>query len=253
MAEFREYTKEEAREGLARLAERYGRDERANQSTDYLEGSVRTEYINGMFRLLNWDVSNQKGVAPRFRDVVSEAGVQVDGVRKRPDYAFCIGGAPVFLVEAKAPSVKVLHADGFARQLRQYAFASRCPVSVLTDFGELAVYDTRKRPGGSDTADVARVKYIRFDQYGVEFDYLWDTFSHGAVIRGSIDRYFDREDGNYDVRDVDEEVLRAVDEWRTMLLASVEAKGWKVSRMNINTAVQRLVNRLVYIWRTKGL
>ena len=84
------------------------------------------------------------------------------------------------------------------------------------------------------------------------FDYLWDTFSYDAVRRGSIDNYFDKTDGNYYVNDVDEEILEAIEEWRVLLVKSVKAKNGNITEQNVNTAVQKLINRIVYIWRDKG-
>ena len=96
------------------------------------------------------------------------------------------------------------------------------------------------------------MKYLTFSEYEKEFDYLWDTVSYDAVIKGSIDTYFDKNDGNYYKNDIDHELLDAVEEWRELLVKSVKAQDGMVTEQNINMAVQRLINRIVYIWRNKG-
>jgi len=249
---FRRHTKDEGRAQVAALAATFDRNRRYYKSTQYLEANCRSEFIDKMLMALNWDVDNDAALAPRYREVILEVKTQVAGVAKHPDYALCAAGRPVVFVEAKPPSVKVLDAAEYALQLRKYAYAVSRPVSILTDFEEFAVYDTRKAPGDDDPADKKRVKYITYDHYEDEWDYLWGTFSYDAVMRGSIDTYFDKDDGNYERHDVDMEILGAVEEWRRMLVRSVKAKGGVLSEQNVNTAVQRLVNRFVYIWREKG-
>jgi hypothetical protein len=37
------------------------------------------------------------------------------------------------------------------------------------------------------------------------------VFSYDSVIKGSIDTFFDKTDGNYNVNDVDSEILEAIE------------------------------------------
>lgn len=238
---------------MAGLVEKFARNERMYKSDDYLEANCKEEFISKFLIALNWDVSNENGVSPKYREVVFEAKSSSGGGSVlHPDYALCVGGNPVVFIEAKPPSVKILDADKYALQLRKYAFNEQRPLSVLTDFEEFAVYDARTKPSDDDTADVSRIKYLTYTQYMDEFDYLWDTFSYDAVLRGSIDTYFENTDGKYSQNDVNEEMLQAIEEWRSLLVKGAEAKEWRLSERNINVAVQRLVNRMVYIWRTRG-
>ena len=250
---FRRHTKKEALDAVRDLVSQFRRNLRQYKSEDYLEANVRSEFIEKLLKALNWDVDNENGVAPNYKEVVFEARASgADDKVNHPDYALCIGGKPVLYVEAKPPSVKVLKADKYALQLRRYAYSQDRMLSVLTDFEEFAVYDARKRPDDDDTADVARVKYITFDRYESEFDYLWDTFSYNAVVRGSIENYFNREDGNYSRNDVNDEMLGVVEDWRRTMAGIIRSKGGRITEDNFNFAVQRLVNEFVKVWREKG-
>ena len=84
------------------------------------------------------------------------------GGTKAPDYSFRIGGARKFFVEAKKPSVDIRNDIHPAYQLRRYAWSAKLPLSILTDFEELAVYDCRIRPDKGDKSSTARVMYIGF-------------------------------------------------------------------------------------------
>ena len=246
-------TKEQAKEELIKLIDIFKQNEKYYRSEEYLEANVKTEFINKFLIILNWDVNNENNVAPKFKEVIMEAKTEdVKGVVKHPDYALCVGGNPVLFLEAKPPYVKVLNSATYALQLRKYAFSSKKPLSILTDFEELAVYDTRKKPNDEDEADKTRIKYITYDKYVEEFDYLWDTFSYDAVIKGSIENYFNNDDGNYMTNDVDNEILEAIEEWRQLFIKSLRTKKGNITEQNVNMAVQKLINRILFIWRDKG-
>lgn len=245
-------SKETAKKQLEKLVQSFRNNLKKYRSEEYLEANVRAEFINKLLIILNWDVNNQNNVAPQYKEVVFEARTNIKGVVKHPDYALCIGGKPVLFVEAKPPSEKILNASKHALQLRKYAYASKRPLSILTDFEEFAVYDTRKKPEQTDEADKSRIKYMTFEEYVDNFDYLWNIFSYDAVIKGSIDNFFDKTDGNYAINDVDDEILQAIEQWRFLMVKSVQAKKGNITEQNINVAVQKLINRIIYIWRNKG-
>lgn len=248
---FSRHNKEEAKKSLQELIQTFKKNLKFYKSEDYLESNVRSEFIDKFLMIFNWDVNNENNVAPKYKEVIMEAKTMVKGVAKHPDYALCIGGTPVLYVEAKPPSTKILNANDYALQLRKYAYSNKKNLSILTNFEELAVYDTRKSPKEKDEADKLRIKYITFENYIDEFDYLWDTFSYNSVIQGSIDTYFDKTDGNYQINDVNDEILNVINEWRILLIKSIESKK-NITPDNVNMAVQRLINRIVFIWRNKG-
>lgn len=62
-------------------------------------------------------------------------------------------------------------------------------MSILTDFEELAVYDTRIPPKPGDGANVARTLYFIMDEYAERWDELDGLFSKEAILRGAFDKY----------------------------------------------------------------
>ena len=103
---------------------------------------------------------NDERRAPQRREVKIEPSIDVDGAKRAPDYVFRFGQTPRFFAEAKKPGVSVKDDPTPAYQLRRYAWSAKLPVSLLTDFEELAVYDSRIRPRDKDKAAVARTMYI---------------------------------------------------------------------------------------------
>src|SRR6266705_3006498 len=152
------------------LIERFERNRSAYKSEQYNEARLRIEFLNPFFEALGWDVNNRQGYAEAYKDVIYEDAIKIGGATKAPDYCFRIGGTRKFFVEAKKPAVNLKDASDPAFQLRRYAWSAKLPLSILTDFEELAIYDCRVEPKVSDKASVARVLYLDFREYVSRWD-----------------------------------------------------------------------------------
>ena len=128
------------------LVQRFDLHRDAYTSPEYNETQVRREFIDPMFEALGWDIHNTKGYAEQWKEVVHEDTIRVGGATRAPDYSFRLGGRRLFFLEAKKPAVNLKHDPSPAYQLRRYAWTAKLPLSVLTDFEEFIVYDTRVRP-----------------------------------------------------------------------------------------------------------
>ena len=130
----------------------------------YNEDNTRADFIDPLFRILGWDVGNKKGYAEQYRDVVREDKIRIRDNLKAPDYSFRLAGVRKFFVEAKKPSVNIKEAKEPAFQLRRYGYTAKLPLSILTDFQEFAIYDTRIKPDKDDKAGTVRDFYCRYDE-----------------------------------------------------------------------------------------
>ena len=195
---------------LKQLVEKFDRNLKQYKSTSYDEANVRVDFIDKFFETLGWDVRNEKGYSEDYREVVREDKVIIQGKPKAPDYSFRIGGVRKFFVEAKKPSVDIRHATSPAFQIRRYAYTAKLPLSILTDFEEFAVYDTRIKPDQKDDASVGRIFYCKFTDYEKEWDYLKGTFSQEAILTGSFDKYISDKKRQKGTSEVDKEFLGVV-------------------------------------------
>lgn len=66
---------------------------------NYNEYSCRIEYIDSLLKILGWDVANERGLAPQYREVIAE---NYSTPTDRPDYTMTLRGVPKFFVEAKS-------------------------------------------------------------------------------------------------------------------------------------------------------
>ena len=143
---------------------------KGNKKLTYDEANTKIQFINKFFTLLDWDIDNSQLKPDEYKDVELETTVNVDDDRpKKPDYSFKIGKEIKFFVEAKKPSVNIKDTRPPAYQLRRYGNSGQVVLSILTDFEEFAVYDTRIVPNQNDNANVARILYFRFEDYEKSF------------------------------------------------------------------------------------
>lgn len=202
---------------VADLVARFHRNLDAYRSGSYNETQLRREFVDPLFEALGWDVHNRQGWAEAYKEVIHEDAVRIGGSVKAPDYAFRIGGVRKFFVGTKKPSVLIREEIPPAFQLRRYAWSAKLPLSILTDFEELAVYDTRIKPEKTDRASKARTLYLRYTDYEERWEEIGSVFSREAILQGSFDRYAESNRRKRGTADVDDAFLEEVEGWRELL------------------------------------
>ncbi len=229
------------------MVERFARESVSYQSGSYNETQTRREFIDPLFKALGWDIDNEAGFAEAYKDVVHEDAIKVGGFTKAPDYCFRVGGTRKFFVEAKKPSVNIRDDVGPAFQLRRYAWSAKLPLSILTDFEELAVYDCRVRPEKTDGTGIARTMYFSYDRYEEHWDEIAGIFSKEAILHGSFDRYADSTKAKRGTAEVDAAFLTDIDAWREVLARNVALRNPSLTQRELNYSVQTTIDRVIFL------
>lgn len=216
-------------------------------SSEYNETQLRREFLDPFFKALGWDIDNEQGYAEAYKDVVHEDSIKVGRATKAPDYSFRIGGVRKFFVEAKRPAVGIKDDPDPAYQLRRYAWSAKLPLSILTDFEEFAVYDCRVKPNQNDKASVARVLYIRFDEYENRWDEIASIFSREAILKGSFDKYVESTKRKRGTAEVDAAFLKEIESWRDELARNIALRNAELSNRELNFSVQRTIDRIIFL------
>src|SRR6266513_415357 len=172
-----------APQDITRLIEQFERNAAAYRSPGYNETQVRREFIDPFCKCLGWDIDNERGFAEAYQDVIHEDAIKIGGATKAPDYCFRVGGTRKFFLEAKKPSVDIKTDAHPAYQLRRYTLSAKLPLSILTDFEELAVYDCRVEPKLNNKASIARVLYLNFREYVPEWEENAKVFAREAILK----------------------------------------------------------------------
>ncbi|MCX5769271.1 MAG: Eco57I restriction-modification methylase domain-containing protein [Candidatus Hydrogenedentes bacterium] len=232
---------------VADLVDRFHRNRDAYLSGEYNETQVRREFIDPMFESLGWDMNNCQGYAEAYKDVIHEDAIKIGGATKAPDYCFRVGGTRKFFLEAKKPSVRIHDDVSPAYQLRRYAWSAKLPLSVLTDFEELALYDCRVRPALNDSPATARVMYVQYTDYAAQWDDLAGVLSRDAVLKGSFDKYADSKRAKRGTAEVDAEFLKEIEAWRDALARNIAIRNSQLDQRGLNTAVQQTIDRIIFL------
>jgi len=230
------------------LVTRFNEQLSSYKKSDYNETQTRRDFIVPFFKALGWDIDNEQGSAESYREVIHEDRVKVGKATKAPDYSFRLGGGQrLFFVEAKKPSVLIKDDIQPAYQVRRYGWSAKLNVSVITDFEEFAIYDCTKKPNATDKSSVARVKYLTFNEYEIEWDFLWDTFSKEAVLKGGFDKFIGGNANKKGTATVDKEFLLSLDQWRTLLAETISKENKQLSEDELNFVVQQTLDRIIFL------
>lgn len=236
-----------APEEILELIERFDRNREAYRSGLYNETQLRREFIDPFFETLGWDVNNERGYAEAYKDVIHEDSIKVGGLTKAPDYCLRIGGGRKFFLEAKKPSINVKEDVSPAFQLRRYAWSSKLPLSILTDFEEFAVYDCRIKPEKTDKASAARILYFTYSDYPGLWDEIASIFSREAVLKDSFDKYAETSKGKKGTAEVDSAFLKEIESWRDSLARNMGLQNPALTTRELNFAVQRTIDRMIFL------
>ncbi|MCX6553514.1 MAG: N-6 DNA methylase [Candidatus Aminicenantes bacterium] len=239
-------TFEQGREEVAKLCKYFADNRHDFFTLGVKEAHVRQSLIDPFFEALGWDMRNAAMTALQYREVIPEDSLEIEGQQKAPDYTFRVGTLAKFYTEAKKCGVNINADPGPAYQLRRYGWSAKVPLSILTDFEELGVYDCSLRPRPTDKASFGRIQYYRSEEYPDRWRELWDIFSREAVWAGAYDRYAasKRKRGT---SEVDSEFLKEIEGWRDSLARNIAMRNLYLGYDDLNTAVQRTIDRIIFL------
>ncbi|MDO8691326.1 MAG: N-6 DNA methylase, partial [Dehalococcoidia bacterium] len=229
------------------LVARFEQNQSAYTSGHYNETQVRHEFIDPLFMALGWDVNNEQGYAEAYKDVIHEDSIKVGGATKAPDYCFRIGGTRKFFLEAKRPGVNIRDNVDAAFQIRRYAWSSKLPLSILTNFEELAVYDCRIKPDKADKSSTARTFDLKYTDYIARWDEIASIFSRDAILKGSFDKYAESTKVKKGTAQVDDAFLEEIEDWRDELARHLAIRNPALTRRDLNYVVQATIDRLIFL------
>ncbi len=226
---------------LLQLCQRFERNLDAYKQGRYKEAQLRKEFIDPLFGLMGWDMDNTQGYAEAYKEVIHEDAIRVGPGTEAPDYCFRIGGVRKFFLEAKKPSIDIRGDVHPAYQLRRYAWSAKLPLSILTDFEELAVYDCRVKPSRTDQPAVARILYLTYKDYPKQWEQLAGIFSPEAIRKGSFDTYVEEKKKKRGTAEVDDAFLGEIERWRDLLARNIALRNPRLGQRELNFATQKSV------------
>jgi len=234
------------------LVERFERNYAAYKATKYNETQTRREFLDPLLKALGWDIDNEQGYPEAYKDVIHEDAIKVGEATKAPDYCFRIGGTRKFFLEAKKPAIDIKSDISPAFQLRRYAWTTKLPLSILSNFEEFVVYDCRVKPDQKDKASFARILNVHYTDYATRWHEIASIFSREAVLKGSFDKYAESNKAKRGTAEVDDEFLQTIESWRKELAENIALRNKKLSQRELNFAVQRIIDRIIFLRICEG-
>ncbi len=228
----------------------FNKNESIYLSKAFQETETRNRFIDPLFTALGWELE-QTNLNRQVWDVHREFSQRDDSSTKKPDYAFRVKDnnkfKEKFFVEAKAPWVSLTDAKPVF-QAKRYAFSShgKAPIVILTDFQEFRVFNGLERPRFENPLQgLIKELDLKYTDYLDKWDIIWTNFSKEAVYDGSIENLAGKVSRN--TKTLDDEFLNDIIDWREILARNVANRNKNLTVDEINEAVQRILDRLVFI------
>lgn len=234
-------------DALKQLVQRFADNIKEYKKDTYNEHSCRDEFINPFLEILGWDVTNTKGLAPQYREVIAEYHASSSD---RPDYSLTLRGVAKFFVEAKKPHVDISKDPSPAVQARKYGWNAKHKIAVLTNFEYFIIYDTTAVPHDSDKCSVSRYRIYKYTEYVDKLDEITKLVSRDSVYSGEFDKYFSEAFTGIgsQKQQVDILFLKQINDWRVALSNELYAKGGRYTSLDVlNDVVQEFINQIVFI------
>lgn len=229
------------------LVEKFELHKESYRSASYNETQLRREFLDPLFGELGWDIDNKQGYAEAYKDVIHEDAIKIGALTKAPDYCFRVGGVRKFFVEAKKPFENLDDSKKHAFQLKRYAWSAKLPISILTDFEEFVIYDTRNRPFLSDLATKHRVAYFKYTDFIDKWDEIASVFSRDAILKGAFDKYAEDTKSKKGTSEVDSEFLKEIERWRELLAKDLAKNNPELLTRELNYSVQKTIDRIIFL------
>ena len=215
---------------VERLVERFARLSARNRK-QYNEPATRKDFILPLFRNLGWNIEDSREVSPEER--VSRGYV---------DFAFRLGGIPRFFLETKK-ILADLEDPHWAWQAINYAWLKGVTWAVLTDFEGLKVFNAEWQ----ETIPARAIfKDLTWERYLDRFDDLW-LLSRPAMEDGALDRAAEAVGRKVKRTAVNRLLFADLTEWRRELFRYLRPYNPQWSIEQIDQAVQRILDRLIFI------
>lgn len=234
---------------IKELVEQFKYNLKDYTSWNFNETNTRQQFIDKFFELLGRDVNNHFWRSEQYKEVVLEDKLKIWWQAKAPDYSFRLGGRRIFFVEAKKPSVNIKDDVEPAYQIRRYSWTAKLPIGILTDFEELAIYDTRVKPNPKDKAGTARIKYFTFEEFEENRERIYNTLSKEAVEKWALDKYVQEGKKKW-TQSVDIDFLNMIDDRRDALAKNIYLRYGNERNRDLdrlNNIVGDIVDKIIFL------
>lgn len=231
-------TKEEAKEKIKKLIEKYNKYMQEDRIKDFNESNIQHVFVEPLFKVLGWNFED-------IDEVKTEENVP-SGVA---DYAFKINAVTRFFVETKAPQPKVIDKPKSVRQAVDYAHYGDVSWAILTDFEDFRFYDAEAKVKYPENSRIPKL-CMKYNEYLDKFDSLW-ILSKESFKERKLEKLLEDWGRKPKRPPITVEISEHLNGWREGLTKSlwkqIIRQYPKTSEEEIDEWVQRVIDRLIFI------
>lgn len=229
--------KETAKQQIKELLDKYQRVVAENKISKYNEEMTKISFILPLFRALGWNIEDSN-------EVTAEEQVS----KRRVDFGFRLNGIPKFFLEAK-PMKADLTTQSYIEQAIDYAWTKGCTWAVLTDFEDIMIFNAEWK---TQNLLHNQLKSIKCHEFLERFDELW-LLSKESFQEDIIDKVAEKWGKKAKLAPIDQQLLDDFAQWRSSISSNILKfnKEMKLTEEELDEAVHRLMNRLVFIRKTE--
>ncbi len=232
---------------IKELTKKYEENKKYYTSPEYNEENTKIEFINPLFEALGWDIQNKQQHSPLYKEVTFEDKLQTTQGTKAPDYSFRIGGTVKYYLEAKKPNVKIEKTIQPSFQLRRYAWSKQLPISVLTNFETLAIYQIQTKPTQTQKPSTDRIRIYHYTEYQEKWEEIQNILGKNAILQGKFDNFIQSTTTPKGTTTVDQEFLKEIEQWRLLLARNIALRNKNLTIEELNYAVQLTIDRIIFL------
>ncbi|MBU1901627.1 N-6 DNA methylase, partial [Patescibacteria group bacterium] len=226
-------TKQEAKQQIAKLVEKYQRVLAEGKIKSYNEAQTRNEFIEPIFEYLGWDMRN----LITDNEVTTEENVSGG----RVDLAFRFNDIPAMFLEAKAMKVD-LDEWKWAEQAINYSWNKSVTWAVLTDFESVKIFNAEIPPKSISQNLFIEIKC---QDYIDRFDQLW-LLSKESFEQKLLDKEAQKWGKLTQRKQVGEKLFEDLMFWRVLLTKDFKKQN-NLTDEELDEGVQRILDRLIFI------
>jgi len=225
--------KENAKQQIVGLIEKYNKVKEENRVNGYNEEMTKKDFILPLFRILGWNTEDSS-------EVTAEENVS----KKRVDYGFRINGILKFFLEAKSLKENLDDLD-FIKQAINYSWLKGCTWAVLTNFETIKIFNAEWK---TSEPFQSHLKTISYQEFLDRFDELW-LLSKESFEQGLLDKEAEKWGKRTKRIPVDKQLLADFTRFRELLSKSITKlnQNKNITEEKLDESVQKILDRLIFI------
>ena len=215
------------------------------------EASART-WVEELLKIFDWDVSNPAEVdqESKIPQKATEKMSEIGSNHKIPDYTFLSGDTVRAYLDVKKIDIDISKSKESAFQIRSYGWSSGTPCCFITNFREMAIFDSSYKPEKGDAADKGRAFYFKYNDYIKNFEMLEKHLLRDNVQSGKLRTYYQNEQKKGS-KSLDEDFSELLSNWRLKFANEIYKSGQR-DICKVQSNVQKILDRILFLRIAEG-